>query len=298
MNLRSVTGQRVGRVAVVALLATAGVLVLLLGLSEWRTAAERDRAGEGPVSVDVEAARTDLAGRLLALEQACAETAEIALSRTAQRVEQVAIFEALHSVPLPPGAGLHVENRLGRVLAWAGTTLDDTVARAIPRDRDGGRLFETPSGRRISVRRTRSSPVEAEPVIAICHLPIEQRFPQRTRFLTSFSLGDEIAERYRVGAVRILPPGSGVGDLLPSAFGGDLVGLAVEPLSPTAWRERVTQRADESRALLLLLLTIVLGVLAWWRAPAVAQRWSGRPYSGHLARGGAVVAARLALAFV
>ncbi len=292
------TSDGVRRASVVALLAAAGVLVLLVGLSEWRTAAERGRAGEGPVAVDVEAARTELANRLLALEEACADTAEEALERTAQRVEPVAIFEALHAVPLPAGAGAHVEDRLGRILAWAGTTLDDTVARAIPRDGDGGRLFDTPNGRRISVRRTRSSPVEEEPVIALCHMPVEQLFPQRTRFLTSFSLGDEIADGYRVGAVRILPPEAGVGIVLPSMFGGDLVSVDVEPLSPTAWRERVSQRADESRALLLLLLTLVLTLLAWWRAPAVAHRWSGSSHAGHLARGVVVVAARVALAFV
>lgn len=275
-------------------LAVAGALLLLAGLfgaGEWR--ASRDRslaAGAEQVDADVAPAREHLARRLLDFEASCATLAEEAFRRAGETTDRVALFETLAAVPLPPDTGLHVEDRHGRVLAWSGSPLDDAQVRTVRSSGDGTLLLETPQSRRLAVRRTRTSPVEGVPVLAVCHRPVEVRSPLRNRFFAPWSLETEVEEEFRVGAARILPASAEEGEAVPSAFGGPFARLDVRPLSARSWEETVDAAAASRRAAIAAAAIFVLAIGLLLAPPAGAGRARAA-----LFRAATIVAARAAL---
>ena len=112
-----------------AALTLLALLLGLLGANEWFAEAQRSRADAGPVHADVEAAQAELGLRLLALESSCARIADDALRVAAGDTEPVALFDALERLRLPQGAGVHVYDRHGRMLAWAGSNASDAALR-------------------------------------------------------------------------------------------------------------------------------------------------------------------------
>ncbi len=264
----------------------------LLGASEIRAWHDRGRAARGPVAVDAEPAREDLAAQLLDIESLCARTADEALRVAGDATERGALFTALEELVLPPGVGVHLFDRYDRMLAWTGGSLGDTALRALPSDRDGGMLVETATSRRLAVRRQRSSPLDDVAIVAIVHAPIDLRYPVRNQFLRSYSLAAEIENSYRVGRVRILAPDADTGTPLPSAYGGDLARLVVPALSPEVWREVVDDDAAARRSAIALALAAAAFVLALVAAPRFA---GGSAPGTWMLRAGMVLGLRLLL---
>ncbi len=281
-----------GRAARIVVAAALAAVVVALAWGEVSARAAR-AAAEGVewVDDDVEPARAALASALLEIEASCDDAAREALRRTEGESDRAAIFDALARVPLAPGAGLHVEDRDGRLLAWAGATIDDATRAQIPRGSDGTTFVETPASRRLAVRRTRATPLDGVPVLAVCHRPIQVRFPLRNRFLKPWSLEEEISRGWRVGTARVLGPDAAEGEPLRSV-GGTLARIDVRPLSARSWIEAVDGAAGRRRAVLLSTGAAIAALLALLLASSLrAPRWVPP-----LAQAGLVLAARAAAA--
>jgi signal transduction histidine kinase len=279
-----------------ALLVLLAALAAAFGWSEL--AAARDRAaavGTDTVDVDVEPARRALAERLLDLEKRCAAFAEEALSRCGEITDRAALFTALEEVELPAAAGVQVEDRDGRVLAWAGTSVDEAALRGTPFPGDGAVLVETPASRRLAVRRTRTTPRDDVVARAVCHLPFDVRYPLRNRFFASWSLVEEVRAEHRVDTVAILPPAADRGEPLASSFGGSFARITVRPLSATAWDEAVQADLARRRSWFLVAGLVVAAAWTWIASRPLAAR---RPAVAALARAGLVAVARVVLGLV
>ena len=260
--------------------------------SEWKASGERSAAPDATlIDADVGPARDDLAGRLVALERKCAGLAEDALARTAGVTDQAALFTALEALPLPPAAGVQVEDRDGRVLAWAGTSVDDKALRAIPFAGDGAVLVDT----RLVVRRTQTTPAPNIAARAICHLPFEVRFPLRNRFFASWSLAGDVRAAHRIDEALVLPPDATRGTPVASAFGGDVARIDIAPLSARAWNEAVDADLARRRATLLVAAALAVAALLAWESRRLGAR---RPALAAILRALLVAGLRTAIAFV
>ncbi len=269
-------------------------LVAALGGSEWLALRERSFANVGPVDLDVAPARDALAARILEIEDQCASFASDALERAVGIPDRVDLFTELDELVLPPGVGVHLEDARGRLIAWAGSTLPDDQIERLRSGGDGGMLIETLTARRIAVRRTRDDPMLGRPVAAVCHWPIELRYPPRVSFLRSWSIEEQVSEEYRIGAARVRGPDDAGGVLLPSAFEGDLVRLDVKPLSLASWQEQIDDDARTRRLRLIAALATVVLVLVWRGATNLLPQ-RAPAFAAHALRAVTVIAARLAL---
>lgn len=284
---RTVRWILVGALAAIA--ATAAVC-------EWFAARERVAgADDEPVATDVEPARREASDRLLAIERTCADLAESALARTSELTDPAEIFTRLEGLALPASAGLQVEDRDGNVIAWNGATIDDLALGALPFTGDGAVIVDTPASRRLAVRRTRTSPRDGAPVRAICHLPFEVRYPLRNRFFSSWSLGDDVRRRHRVGSCDVLLPAAASGTPLASAFGGEFARIDVTPVSVRAWNEGVDGELVKLRKSLLVAAILAAGALAAWEARRLAAR---RPATAALTAAATFAVLRTAVATV
>jgi signal transduction histidine kinase len=282
--------RRGARLRVVAAIA---LVLALLGANEVVAARERAGPDEPTVSRDVAPARSRLADALTAIERRCAAAADEALRRTADVVDQSELLTVLSDMPLPDGVGVFLEGADRRVLAWSGSTIDDSAFAAMPRTGDGTSLVETPASRRLAVRRVRASKgaTAGAAVLAVCHAPYSENFPLRDRALTPSSIEREVAREFRVAEdVRVLPPDASEGEPLASAFGGVLARLDVRPVSAASWDDAVDDAAGARRTALLAALVLVVAV-ALGRETSKSQ---ARPI-GSLARAAIVLAARAAL---
>ncbi|MCE9638422.1 MAG: HAMP domain-containing histidine kinase [Planctomycetes bacterium] len=302
----------------VAFLSLLSLLALLWGIAEWTAhgdrAASLRNAGSGrgsdartdananadaiadvTVDLDVGAARDDVSRRLLALEQQCAGFAEDALQRTADISDPAALFTALEELHLPPSAGVQLEDRDRRVLAWAGTSVDQDALRLIPLLGDGAVIFDTPASRRLAVRRTRTVSQASVPARAVCHLPFEINYPVRNRFFASWSIAQDVRSRHRVGAVEILQPNDPRGEALPSAFGGEFARLLVTPLSARSWVEAADRDLATRRAWLVTVGALIAAGFIAWETRRFGFR---RPAAAALGRAALVAGLRIAIAVV
>lgn len=284
-------GPRRGRLVAAALAALVGLLVF----SETMAARERADPDDVVVDRDVARARAALAEGLRALEARCARAAERAVERTAGLRDPTALFTALEDIPLAEGAGIVLEDSAGRVLAWAGRTVDDEALRAMRRDRESTFVAATAASQRIAVgRRARNaSPDPGTPAIAICHAPFEESFRLREREAASTGLVPEILRSYRVAEEGgVLPPDAETGE--PLRIDGDVIArLDVRPRDATAWNEAVEAAAAARRSAILGALVLLAAGVAWAGASRV-----GRRRRRHLLGAAIVLAARVALGFV
>jgi len=285
-----VTGVSGARLRVVAAIA---LVLALLGANALFAARERAGAGEPMVSRDVAPARARLADTLSAVERRCALAADEALRRTADVVDQSDLLSALSDMPLPDGFGVFLEDEGRRVIAWSGSTIDDSAFAGMPRTSDGTSLVETPASRRLAVRRVRGPKGAASgaAVFAVCHAPYSENFPLRDRALTPTSLEQAVAREFRVAEdVRVLPPEASEGEPIASAFGGVLARLDVRPLSAASWNADVDADAGARGTAILAALVLLVAAALWRETSKSDERRIGPP-----ARAAIAVAARAAL---
>ncbi len=269
------------------------ILLGLLGWNEWDAAGQRGLADGDAVDADVQAAERALGGRLSALEVSCAAIADAALESVGDETEQTALFGAIDALRLPDDAGVHLFDKYGRMLAWAGTSARDELLRGMPTDRDSGVLLDGASARLLAVRRQRTSPTEGVAVVAIAHRAIDVRFPGRGREFRSQSVERRVEAEYRIGAAHIHPPGEGAGVPLTSAFGGELARLDVEPLPAEVWDEVISDAAALRRAIFVALLALLAAGLA---AGAARRLTNTRTAAMWTVRAASLVGLRVVLA--